>query len=381
MFFSIPLSLALLASMVTASPTPAPEPEIITIPLTRRDTPVTSDGIAQMGQLMHLSNITGNKYQRGAHAYHRNTGNQLPNWNPAQGFGPNSNLSFVKRQREGLTPQQGQALWTGYISVGTPAQNFIIDFDTGLALVAFCGDGSTSSGPVYKDTVYVAGLTATGQTLAMVTTESAEFKSGVQDGILGMGYQSLSNLRAPPFFQSLVAQKKVASSIFSFRLTTTGSELYLGGVNSAKYTGAITYTPVTQQAYWMVSGSVNIGSTVAAANQNLIIDTGTTTTANAAAFYAKISGCSAYGSSGYYTCPCTTLTSTSFSLTLGGRNFVIPAANMNLGKLSSTSTQCVSAIATGNIGINAWIIGDAFLKSVYSVYNLGTNQVGFATAV
>lgn len=35
--------------------------------------------------------------------------------------------------------------------------------------------------------------------------------------------------------------------MFSFKIATSGSELYLGGANPAKYKGAINYTPVTQQ--------------------------------------------------------------------------------------------------------------------------------------
>ncbi|KAI5476903.1 hypothetical protein MNV49_007075 [Pseudohyphozyma bogoriensis] len=388
MLLSLPVSLILLAATSFASPASLTDSGI-TIPLHRRAAPLAdADGVVQLNNLVKITAQTGLKYQRGALTFHKNTGGKLPGWTaPTVATTPTTK---EKRQAEGLTPQLGQALWTGPIKVGTPGSNFLIDFDTGSAdlwipskavgrtnfynatasstgvatnktFSILYGDGSTSSGPVYKDTMTVAGLSATGQAFAAVTTESSSFQGDPEDGILGMGYQSISNLGASPFFQTLWTQKKVKSNMFSFKLASSSSELYLGGVDSAKYTGAITYTPVIQQA--MVSGNVNLGSKVAATKQNFIIDTGTTLN----------------GSTGYYTCPCTTLTSTKISLTLGGRQFVIPAANINLGRMSATSTQCLSAIASSNIGINAWIVGDAFLKSVYTVFNLGTNQVGFAT--
>lgn len=62
-----------------------------------------------------------------------------------------------------------------------------------------------------------------------------------------MGFQSISNYGASPLFQSLVTAKKTTSSVFAFKLATSGSELYIGGVHSTLYKGAFSYAPVTQQ--------------------------------------------------------------------------------------------------------------------------------------
>ena len=35
-----------------------------------------------------------------------------------------------KRQKEPAIDEQGDLEWAGYISIGTPAQNFLIDFDS-----------------------------------------------------------------------------------------------------------------------------------------------------------------------------------------------------------------------------------------------------------
>jgi cathepsin D len=68
------------------------------------------------------------------------------------------------------------------------------------------------------------------------------------DGLLGMGYQSLSQLQAPPVIQSLVAQGLVPKAVFGLHITeSNNSELVLGGVNEDRYTGEITYVPVDQK--------------------------------------------------------------------------------------------------------------------------------------
>jgi hypothetical protein len=50
-----------------------------------------------------------------------------------------------------------------------------------------------------------------------------------------MGFQALSFMRTPPFFQTLVAQGKVSQPIFSFKLADQGSELELGGADPTLY--------------------------------------------------------------------------------------------------------------------------------------------------
>ena len=43
--------------------------------------------------------------------------------------------------------------------------------------------------------------------------------------------------------------------------------------------------------------------------------------------------------------------------------------------------QCVGGIMSADFGLgdNVWILGDTFMKNVYTSFDFGTNTVGFAT--
>lgn len=62
---------------------------------------------------------------------------------------------------------------------------------------------------------------------------------------MGMAFPQISEFGANPVFQTLVAQGKTTVSEFAFKLATSGSELFLGGVNNNLFTGAFTQNRVT----------------------------------------------------------------------------------------------------------------------------------------
>jgi cathepsin D len=62
---------------------------------------------------------------------------------------------------------------------------------------------------------------------------------------MGMGFQSISQYNAPPVFQTLISEGAVTSQVFGTKFAVSGSELFIGGTNSALYTGSFTYLPLT----------------------------------------------------------------------------------------------------------------------------------------
>src|ERR1700761_5329764 len=114
----------------------------------------------------------------------------------------------------------------------------------------------------------------------------------------------------PPLFNTLIAQKQTAAGVFGFKLASTGSELFLGGVDTALIKGALTSVPVTTQGYWQVTmDSVNVNGRSTVAKTQSIVDTGTTLIVGSAsgvkAFWAAVPGsadASATFGSGFFSC-------------------------------------------------------------------------------
>jgi hypothetical protein len=177
-----------------------------------------------------------------------------------------------------------------------------------------------------------------------------------------------------------LCSKQLASNVFAFYLqraydltqdtsgTIGGGEMIVGGINS------ITYAPVTYEGYWEVESqglAVN-GQVVSGTSSKAAIDTGTSLwyvpTSVAQAFYAQFNGQS-YGSQGYWSIPCSTETFT-FAAVFNNVQFEVELGDMLLGYADQSREQCVFGLVAQDAqdpqGNTIAIIGDAFLKNVYS---------------
>lgn len=162
----------------------------------------------------------------------------------------------------------------------------------------------------------------------------------------------------------------------------------MGFVNSSLYTGNIDYQnlPATP-TYWILEvSSISVqGSNVqipTGSSANAAIDTGTTLVGGPSsaiqAIFAQIPG-SQPGTGnweGYYTYPCST--EVNVAISFGGPSWPVSPADFQLTQISSS--QCVGAFFELSTGGSApsWIVGDTFLKNVYSVFRYNPPSVGFA---
>ncbi|KPV77463.1 uncharacterized protein RHOBADRAFT_51313 [Rhodotorula graminis WP1] len=377
------------------------------------------NGVVDFDNLQNAVARTQDKYSAGASRYHWRTGKRLPGFSLeayekwakfalARPEVVEKVLQLHKRQRNPLTNYLDGNLWAGTISIGTPPQDFTIDFDTGSSdlwvpgkgVSGFTtfdasqsstaenstdsfqisyGDGSTVSGPVYTDTVTVAGLSASSQHFSAVDDMGTDFGDTPVDGILGLGFETISNLGERPFFKTLWEEGHVSQNLFSFVLGDTDEgELYLGGLDDAKYSGELTYTPVTQAGYWQVEGAASANG-IKLAPEQMIIDTGTTLVlgppTSVAKFFRRVRGARPF-QNGYWSYPCSLPFKAAFEF--GGVSYEIPSKYLNLGLTELGSSRCVASIVGQDVGVEAWIVGDSFLRNVYTVFNAGESSVGFA---
>ncbi|KXT11479.1 hypothetical protein AC579_2420 [Pseudocercospora musae] len=337
-----------------------------------------------------------------------------------------------------FTEGQEDELYYGAGTVGSANQVFQFDFDTGSSDTFVpgpkCGtaqgcSGTTKynqggqdehntttvtygsgqvSGENYYDSVTVAGLTATHQNIISLT-QAQGFSGTGSDSLMGMAFQSIANSKQPPFFFTLVNQKKVNPTEFSFYLgrqksgTQGLSEMTLGGRDSSRYTGAFTPVPVTSQTYWQVAidgATVGSNPTLPTTQGQAAIDTGTTLiiapTLAATSIFAQIPGSIPLPLGvgvpliTLFAYPCAS--NPKVALKFAGKNFAINPLDFNFGTVTEdialnlgidlsevTNQLCIAGIAGADLDPTEelYVVGDTFLKNWYSTYQYVSPQKAF----
>jgi len=198
-----------------------------------------------------------------------------------------------------------------------------------------------------------------------------------------MGFPALSVYGDNPLFSTLVAQGTVPP-VFGFKLADTGSELFLGGVNTALFTGAFRNVSLIEEDFYPLAlQALDVGNRVVATANGVvaIVDTGTTLLIGdpqgVEILYSAIPGAkdaSAIIGPGFFTVPCNRIPTV--GITLGNQIFNVAPAIFNLGLLEGN--DCVGGVV-GMDGVPFWVLGDVFLRNFYTVFDQGNARVGFAT--
>ncbi|KAJ7066591.1 aspartic peptidase A1 [Mycena amicta] len=405
MLSTLPLPiLALLISNVAANPTP--QPNGFSMPLRQRVHSRSSREEFGTWAKNHRAGLTA-KYG-GTPVSKRSTGTNL------------------------ITNQGADSSYFGSLAIGTPAVSFDVILDTGSAdlwvagnsctqgcnsVATFDSSASTSfvnkstefqitygsgaaRGALATDTVQMAGFSVSNQVFAVCDQVTTGLLTNPVSGLLGLAWQSIASSGATPLWQTLAAGSW-DSPVMAFQLTRYlnqsgaqdeefGGSFTMGFVNASLYTGDIEYIdmPTATSTYWILpitaitvqgtSLTVDSGTDSYAA-----IDTGTTLIGGPeeeiANIYAQIPD-SQVGTGdyeGYYLYPCNT--DVTVALSFGGSSWTIASADFELQEVSRGT--CVGSFFTLTTGDSApsWIVGDTFLKNVYSVFRYNPPSVGFAT--
>lgn len=241
------------------------------------------------------------------------------------------------------------------------------------------GTGSVN-GVVATDKVSFANFSVN-LGFGLATNASKDFDNYPMDGILGLGRATTDQLNTPTVMQTLAKQAGVTRNMIGVRLhrasdNTKDGEITFGGFNAAKFSGSISYTTARPGDSWEIpieDALVNdkpcnfVGKTA-------VVDTGTTymllPPADAKTLLALIPGAVPSGEG--FTIPCNS--NANIQVRIGGKLYSISPKDY-VGR--TTSGGCSSTIIGHQaFGANQWILGDVFLKNVYTVFDYDQGKIG-----
>lgn len=257
------------------------------------------------------------------------------------------------------------------------------------------------------------------------------------NGILGIGYPELTSSEHAydPFVFSLAKRGLIPQPLFSIYMGSIyddgwAGEIIFGGIDESKYNGQLLYAPVARlgglgsshsfYAYWMVYGQAirvldnNANDSPPLMNERfsdtrgVIIDTGTTLTYMAPALAEQIvlavagsnNNVILDATSGIFIINCDLkktdrrvefgigshlrAQSSLMRISLAARDLIIPLDSDSL----DDAELCMFGIApwvgdsTASLSTSSMIlVGDSILRSLYLVFDMDRNRIGFAPAV
>jgi cathepsin D len=309
----------------------------------------------------------------------------------------------------------------GPVALGTPAQDFLVIYDTGssnLWVPSVNCDNCKPNGAKYnhaKSSTYVAngeafalqygsgnctgflsndktafgGIAINNFTFGEVTHEAADvFGQAAFDGILGMGPAKAAADHVPTPMDALVQQGTLKHNVFSAFLASNsskGSTLVLGGTDPKFASGPFSYAPIAKAAkilpYWLISasdikvGGKSIGACGWLLGCEMVVDTGTSILAgpvSAVNDLIKPIGEVKADCSNVNSLPTLTFKFAGKDFDLGPDFYVLRLPD------ESGNVQCELGIQGVNAGVPIWILGDPFLRAYYTVWDKDSERVGFA---
>jgi len=301
----------------------------------------------------------------------------------------------------------GNAQYFGVISIGTPPQSFQVIFDTGSSNLwvpkvgcSHCGNpffGKKSKYDHRRSTTYeedgadfeimygsgsVSGffstesvtlaqdLIVTGQRFGEIEDAGGlgmAYALGKFDGILGLGFSSISIGGATTVFENAIAQNVVDQPIFSFYLgDNSPGELTFGGYDPSKFEGELQYVKLLSATYWEIAlDGCSAGPYSSAPNTDgspitAIVDSGTSFITGPKKEISQLAA--AIGAKpnimGEYTVDCSSLDDVpDIVFTIAGDKYVIPGK----GAVLQAQGTCLLAF----MGMDfpkpgpQWILGDS----------------------
>jgi hypothetical protein len=206
------------------------------------------------------------------------------------------------------------------------------------------------------------------------------------DGILGIGrgVKVEGSIGAPQLMDVLSSNKLISGKLYGIHLSRgkdnqNDGELNLGEVNKGRFSGDLNYLDVIDNdtGFWEIpieNAGVD-GKALGITGKSAIIDTGTSfilmPEPDAVKIHSQIQGYKQDGET--FSVPCDTAAVVQFSFNKQVYN--ISTTDWRGGKLDSGLCRS-NIIGRQTFKDSQWLVGDVFLKNVYSVYDFDNKRVG-----
>jgi hypothetical protein len=248
----------------------------------------------------------------------------------------------------------------------------------------------TVAGNIFEDTLQLGEFVLTKYPVGAIVKQSTSFASQPFDGILGLGFQNLSAYSDKSLLDRLAEQNMIPQKMFSLYLNRHGespSFMQLGGMDPKLVDGELTEIPlVSDVGYWMVKMdkiAVTVNGVTRFLNfevTNAILDTGSTLIVApkgvAKVYHKLIPGAKRMGwRSKLFVFPCANIPQTNVSFVFNGRSIQIAPEELAMVTVDGGKT-CVSSVQDSDG--KEWVLGGAFLRNIYSVWNAEKKTVSFS---
>lgn len=255
------------------------------------------------------------------------------------------------------------------------------------------GTGS-SSGTLASDTIHIGTSLSSPLTFGLATNVSDEFRAYPMDGILGIGRGSAASdgeIAAPQIMDVLSSNRLIAAKLYGIHLSRAKDGLQdgaldIGHIDKSRFSGDMNYLDCVENdtGFWeiplegaSVDGKDALASAPGNGGRTAIMDTGTSfiliPEQDATAMHSSIKDHTQSGE--MFFVPCDTKAQLSFSFNKVAYN--ISAADWIGEKVEGQGGLCRSnIIGRQTFKANQWLVGDVFLKNVYSVFDFEKERVG-----
>lgn len=333
------------------------------------------------------------------------------------------NLKEGKDESE-IIKDYANAQYYGTVKIGSPPQEFQVIYDTGSsnlwvpevgcvhcgykwihggknkydsdASQSFVEDGSdfsiqygsgAVSGVFAGDSVILADdIEVKNQKFATIHDAAGmgiAYTFAYFDGILGLGFDSISVGGVETVFHNAIEQGAVEKPMFAFYLgDNADGELTFGGYDDTKFEGDLSWVALSDATYWRINtDGVKIGL-FSSGPSDAIVDSGTSLITGPSkdilAIALEIGAKPTI--TGQYTIDCEKVDDIpEITWTIDGKDYPVPGKDLVI----SASGTCLFAM----MGMDfpkpgpQWILGDVFMRKYYTVFDYEQERVGFAKAV